>query len=200
MPVFQTSAAGFAVLTTAEAKEHLAVLHSDHDTLIAGLVGAATTAVENMTGCLVAQRNVLLTLEFFPHDGILLPRPPVQSVTSIQYYDDSDTLQTWSATEYVSDVYADSPWVASVMSSWIKPAYGLSWPTVYGRFDAIHVAYVSGWKAAADVPGDIVQAIKLLIGDMYEHREETVTGPSPAMLGAVTRYLAPYRAYGADVR
>ena len=200
MPVFATSAAGFPVISTATAKEHLAVLHSDHDTLIGDLVSAATTAVEDMTGCLVAQRTLRLTLEFFPSDGILLPRPPVQSITNIQYYDDSDTLQTWSAAEYVSDIYADSPWVASIMSSWVKPGSGLSWPTVYQRLDAIQVNYTSGWKAAADVPGPIVQAIKLLLGDMYEHREETTIGPSPAMLGAVTRYLAPYRAYGADVR
>ena len=44
-----------------------------------------------------------------------------------------------------------------------------------------------------DVPAPIIQAIKLLVGDFMENRENTVIGVSVSSTDTVKMLLAPYR-------
>ena len=200
MPLFRTGAAAFVVVSTADAKEHLAVLHSDHDTLIAALVGYATEVVENMTSMALVQRSLRLTLDAFPSDWIVLLRPPVQSITNVTYFDGDNSQQTWSTSEWESDLYADSPWVPSYMNTRIRPTSGVSWPTTYERMGAVQVNYVAGFQSAATVPGPLISAVKLIVADLYENREETVMGPAPQTLGAVQKLTSSYRNWFEDAR
>lgn len=200
MPLFAVSAAGFAVVSTADAKEHLAVLHSDHDTLIASLVAYATELVQNMASIQVPQKTLRVTLQGFPTDEIILPRPPVQSITSVKYYDSDNTLQTWATDQWDSDLYVDSPWVPSVVNTRICPASGVTWPTVYTRLVPVQINYVAGWKAAADVPGPLIQAIKIILGDLYDNREDVVIGRPVANLHIIEKLVSTYRSYFEDTR
>ena len=200
MPLFAVSAAGFAVVSTADAKEHLAVLHSDHDTLIASLVGYSTELVQNMASIQIPQKTLRVTLDSFPSDEIILPRPPVQSITSIKYYDSDNVLQTWSNTEYESDLYADSPWVPNLNNTRIRPSSGFVWPTVYSRIAPIQINYVSGWKTAASVPGPLIQATKIVLADLYEHREDIVIGHITANLKILEKLVSTYRSYFEETR
>ena len=200
MALFATSSPAFAALDLATAKEHLAVLHSDHDTMITNLVAYATDTISNEASIAITQHNRRLTLRQFPPYKIVLPRPPVQSITSVKYFDSTNTLQTWATDQWTSDLYADSPWVPSKLPTEICPVFGVVWPQVYERLDAVQVDYVVGYKAAADIPGRLLQAIKLVVGDYYEHREETVMGQAPQTLGAVMRLITDYRVHDPDIR
>jgi uncharacterized phiE125 gp8 family phage protein len=51
-----------------------------------------------------------LVLDAFT-DAILIPRGPVQSITSITYYDADEVLQTLATDQYVLDNVADPAWI-----------------------------------------------------------------------------------------
>ena len=90
-----------------------------------------------------------------------LPRPPLQSVSSITYYDTNNTLQTLSSSLYT--VITDDNGPGRVVRN-INATY----PAVYPREDCITIQYVSGWTS---LPWSIQRAICLLIGHFNESRE-----------------------------
>ena len=167
-------------VTLDEAKLHCRVDGTAEDTLLAGLIAAATDYVERYTGRSIGTQTLALTLVGVA-DEMLLPRGPVQSVASIKYY--ATTQQTLAASVY--ELAEDSVLLAS----------GQSWPDTDDRADAVTITYAAGYT---DVPAAIKQAILLLIGDWYGSRENTALGSNqPAeMPHAVTALLANYRLFG----
>lgn len=128
----------------------------------------------------------------FPHrhwrdEPIVLPLPPLQSVTHVKYYDTAGSLITMVAgTEYFVDV----------PQSRITLPYGVSWPpTSYPRSQAVEVQYIAGYgDSADDVPPALRAAVKLMVGTLYEHREGIVVGTSAQELPqAVDFLLNPFR-------
>lgn len=90
--------------------------------------------------------------------GLRLPLEPVQSVTSVQYYDASNVLQTVDASKYA--LYTDElgPFVR------MDPKV-FAWPAVAVRPDAVKVTFVAGDAAANPA---IKQAALLLIQHWYQ--------------------------------
>jgi len=149
-----------------EAKAHLRVTYSDDDGLIAEQLSAARQRFEEETYRSVVTQTWDLTLDEFPdRDAPLrLPRAPLQSVTSITYVDTAGVLQTLSATRYSVS--------ATRQPGLIRPAYGYVWPEARRQPDAVTVRFVAGYGAAAAVPALIRAAIKLIVGQLYEFREQ----------------------------
>ena len=101
--------------------------------------------------------------------AIYLPRPPLQSVTSIVYTDSEGAHYTVDADSYIADT-------ASELGS-IVLSYGASWPSVTLRPTAgVEITYVAGYGDAASVPQRAKQAILLLVGHWYEQREAVLAG------------------------
>lgn len=150
-------------VTTAEAKSHMRIDTSDDDTLIDGLVGAATLYAENYTGRAFVTQTLVLRLDGFPSTEIVLPRSPAQSVTSIQYVDTDGATQTWSSSEYVVD--------ANSKPARVRPDVDEDWPNVRDQMDSVTVTFVAGYGDASDVPEGIKLAIKHLVAHWYENRE-----------------------------
>jgi uncharacterized phiE125 gp8 family phage protein len=98
-----------------------------------------------------------------PVSEILVPRPPLISVSSITYVDGNGTTQTLSAAAYKVDTDSEP--------GRITPAYGYCWPTTRAEINAIAITYVAGYATRAAVPASIKQAMLLLIGHWYENRE-----------------------------
>ena len=157
-------------ISSAEAKVHLRVTHTNDDTYIATLITAARRFAEESTN----RRFVNQTWDMFTESGfpreIVVPYPPLVSVTSIKYYDCSNTERTLG-TSYYEVVSACEP-------GRIKEAYGYSWPnTLGGRYQNVTVRFLCGYGTATNaVPSDIQHAMKLLVGRWYEHREEISDG------------------------
>lgn len=158
-----TPAAALAV-ALAEAKLHLRVDTSDEDTLITALIAAATDMAEQKTGRAIMAQTWELTLDAFP-DALELTRVPVQSVTSVKYYDTTGAQQTLGNTLYALD-NADEFGCAYVV-----PVYSGSWPDTRDQINAVAVRYVAGYPDAAAVPEGIKQWIKLMVSTMFENRE-----------------------------
>ena len=93
--------------------------------------------------------------------------PPLQSVTSIKYYDTDDVEYTLAATDYTVD--ADS-FVGRVFLR-----YGKTWPSITLRpYIGVAVEYVAGYgDTAASVPRAVRHAILLTLGHWYKQRENS---------------------------
>lgn len=177
-------------VSLAEAKLHLRVDATDEDTLITALITAARQLVEEETWrALVTQTWDYVADEWPAGDSIALPRPPLQSVTSITYIDEDGVTQTMPAADYIVDTYQHRV-VLAEDAEW--PSADL-YPTA-----AVRVRYVAGYGAASAVPGPIKAAMLLLIGHLFENREAVASGAGVASaelpLG-VRALLAPYRAW-----
>lgn len=163
-------------VTLAEAKKHLRVTDAEQDTWISMAITAAREYAETFQGRAYITQQLRLSLQRWPAGGaIYLPRPPLQSVESVTYILEGGTAQTLDPATYVVEA-------ASEPGAVILKA-GLSWPGDTLRPGLpVRVDYTAGYGAAAAVPTRAVQAMLLLIGEWFEHRESVV-------VGAVTRTL-----------
>lgn len=151
-------------VTTAQAKAHLLVEHTDDDTYIDSLVAAARRFVESFTGRRLISATHTLYADRFPTDAIYLPVSPVTAVTHVKYYDSSGTQQTWSADEYRADMTAEP--------ARIFPRNTSTWPsTEEDNHQAVEVEYVCGWANQAGLPDIFKLAIYQLVDAWYLNRD-----------------------------
>ncbi len=148
-----------------EAKLHCRVDLSTDDTLLTALIVAAREYVEEFTRKALITQTWRLSLDQFPLSGLKLPRPPLQSITSISYTDGAGTVTTVSNTVYTVDTDAEP--------GRLLLNYNQSWPTpaTMAAANPIKITYVAGYGLAVAVPQKYKQAILMLVGHWYENRE-----------------------------
>lgn len=176
-------------LTTAEAKAHLRVDHSDDDAYIDALIKAARVYVESYLQRALITTEFRLNLDGFPASAIEL-HPSLQAVSTLKYTDPDGVVQTWDSVNYVVDT-------DSVVGR-LVPGYGLSWPSTRDMINAVQVTFTAGYgDNAADVPEPIRHAMRLLIGHLYENREAVNVGNIVSeMPFAIKALLDPHCVYG----
>jgi uncharacterized phiE125 gp8 family phage protein len=145
-------------------KEHLRVDHSTEDALIEALIHTATEWVETFTSRALLTQTWDALFDRIPEAGVMrLPKAPVASITHVKYIDTNGVQTTWPTLEWQGDI-ASAP-------ARIVPAYGYTWPIARQQMHPWEVRYVVGYGDAADVPAGIHQAMLLIIGHWFEHRE-----------------------------
>lgn len=156
-------------LTLSDAKTHLGVTDQEHDVLIDSLIAAASEYTAKRTGRTWAVTTYNLILPCWQRPFVELPRPPLQSIASIQYYDTDDASQTYTTHQLWASL--DSP-------GRIYPAAGEDWPAEnQERIDAITIQYVAGYGLTeASFPGELKQAIRLLIRHWYDNPSAVASG------------------------
>lgn len=155
-------------VTLVEAKLHLRVTHDAEDALISRLIHAARSYCEDVTGRAFIDTTYAYTLDAFSN-VMLLPRSPVDSVTSITYLDTAEASQTLATSEY--DVFTDTE------PGRVELSVAGSWPGTSTRAAAVTINFVAGYGTTVfEVPDGLRAAILLLVGNLYEHREATVAG------------------------
>lgn len=162
-------------ITTSVAKLHLRVDHSTDDALIDTLCAAAREYVETGTARRCINQTWDLKLDGFPSwfCPIMLPFPPVSSITSITYTDTNGDSTTLSSSLYTTDLPAGP----KASPARIVPAYQQQWPQTRDVVNSVVVRFVCGYGAAgSNVPGGILAAMKLLVGHWYANRESVVIG------------------------
>ena len=168
MGLVLVSAPNVEPLSTTDVKTHLRIDTADDDTLIGTYITVARKYCERYQNRALITQSWKLTIDDWPDLGEMgIPLAPLQSVTSIIYYDTADAPTTVSTTVY--DVDTDSE------PGRITLKYSKSWPTTTLRpYNGIEITYVCGYgDAATDIPENVIYAMKLLIGHMYENREAT---------------------------
>jgi uncharacterized phiE125 gp8 family phage protein len=168
--------------------------NTTQDGTLSAAIQDARERVESVTGRQLLQADYRLTLARWPACGAIeMPRPPLLSVTSIQYLDTAGELQTIDSDAYV----VTAPSGGACRAGSITLAYGKTWPAVLPQADAIRIDFRAGYGATATaVPGPLVRAIRLAAGTFYEQRENDVLDKTvtalPSISLAAQRLLRPY--------
>jgi len=194
-----------------EAKAHLRVGINDDDQLIESCIRTARWNLERtyrfacLTQTLVQGMDWFGQAEYlwdmwwpvgwwppqaygYPLTSVLELRPPVQSVTSVTYTDTAGNPQTLAPAGYLVD---GSSWPARIL-----PARNTTWPASAQVPNAVVITYVAGYTDPTLVPDDIRQSLKLIIGDLYENREQSLVGSRLAVVElprGVDDLMAPYK-------
>jgi uncharacterized phiE125 gp8 family phage protein len=156
------------------------------DTYLNTLITAARQHVEeHLWRALITQTWDIYLTSF--RSPIRIPRPPLQSVTHVKYYDTSSVQQTLADTVYELDT-ASEP-------GFVRLKYGQSWPTCRGHDDDIVIRFVAGYGAAGSaVPRAIRHGIQLWAAQLFEQRVSVVTGTIATRIpDSVHALLTPYR-------
>lgn len=129
-------------------------------------INAAIADAERHTRRAFITQTWRLSLREFP-TRIYLPRPPLQSVTSIVYVNASGSLTTLSPSLYQISTDA-SP-------GFIEPAYGQSWPSIRSEtVDPIKITYVAGFgDDSEDIPAQYKNLIYELVAFRFMNRGDT---------------------------
>ena len=180
-------------LTLSECKQFLRVDHASDDTLISAMQVSAREWVETYTRRALCTQTVDLKYAGWPvqYGPLVVPYAPLQSVTSITYIDQDEATQTLAASQYVVRAQAGP----RAGRGTIEIADGVTLPTLSTQPDRpVTVRAVVGYGSAPQVPDGIKSAIYLLLGDLYEQRQETITGTIvQSTRFTVERLLGPYR-------
>ena len=176
------------------AKNHLRVDFVDDDALISTYIQAAREWAENYTQRAFFTQTIVLSLDAFPlyeyGNGtvlpmqqrgypyfsaywdplaIRLPRPAALAVSSITYLDVTNTQQTLDPTAYYVDITSEPARIVP------KPSF--TWPSTQVYLPgAVQITYTTGsYGDGVEVnncPAAVKIAMLLIIGHLYEHREE----------------------------
>ena len=207
-----TTAPSVEPLALSEVKSYLRISGSGEDTLIGNFIEAARTFCEDFPGRALITQTLTLTLDAtneiddplfegtrtgpyvnFYKSFISVPRPELQSVTSVKTFADDDTATTFASSKYYVDTSRDP--------ARIVLRTGETWPTALRVANAIEVVYVSGYgNAASDVPAPLkigmMQHIAYMYdqrGDMKDYLQARTLPPSVANLYQTYRVLEGLR-------
>lgn len=148
-----------------EIKQFCRIEDSSSDQLLYSFILNATESIENETGRKIISQTWRLDLDEFDSE-ISIPYPNLLSLDSIQYYDNSNTLQTLAASYYA--VYG----IGGIGK--VKEASGYSFPSTYPREKAVQITFTCGYGGITAVPEGIKNAIKTLVYYYYDNRGESV--------------------------
>ena len=182
--LYRTAAGGATYSFLATIGNNTASTYTDNaadSTLGAGCPTTNTTADPELTAILKTSREWIerycnrslinatfdYYLDEFPEDNspIVIPKGKLQSVTSLVYVDEDGVNSTWAAANY------------NVLSKdrqfgIIEPAYDVTYPDTRTQKNAVTIRCVIGYgSAAANVPYQVKQAVKILCSELYENRE-----------------------------
>ena len=167
------------------AKDFLRVSSTNEDDFINSLIVGVTAQAEKFLNRALITQTWTLFLDRWPvtrgrdwWDGVRdlaitelntgsrfleVPKPPLQSVTSIITYDDADVATTFAASGYFVD--------SSSAPGRIVLRSGQAAPSGVRVANAVEVIYVAGYgDQGDDVPEDILQGMRLMISHLYENR------------------------------
>ena len=200
--ILNTAPASLAV-TLATVKTYLRVDGSSEDAEITAMINAATQRLEAMTDKKFVSQKWDIYFDDFPgsyggawwdgeregaisemfsaNKNINLPYGQLLSVESFKTFDDDNVEYTFDSTNYNIDTVAPYGVIA------LK--YGAVWPqTVLRTVNGIKIAATFGY---ASVPQDIQEAIKILVGAMFENRGDEI----PKIPAQVSLLVEPYRRF-----
>lgn len=170
-------------VTIAEARAYLRLDGEDDDAVVAACVTAARQACESFTGRSLISQSWQLYLDRWPEGAVVLPRPPLQTVTAINVYDSDGAATALDPGDFWVDG-AGAPARLIAKSSTVLPQPGRRLGGIEITYDA---GYGPGWN---DVPQALRQGMLMAVADFYEHRSAETASGLPAAIAALWQ---PYR-------
>ena len=158
-------------------RSQLNAITDDDDALIESWAVTARMMVEADSRLSLVRKTVKHRLPEFPGNGYIeLPRGPVVSVESIQYFDADDNEQTLDESKYRVDLER--------FPAVIWDIAGNTWPWTSERHDAVTVSYTTGHDPEDNPAPEVAKgAIMLLVAHWYKNREAVGTVGTEIALG-----------------
>lgn len=156
-----------------EARLHCRVDDSADNSYVTALITAARIMAEQFTRRVFITQSWVMYMDAWPCDRFIeIPKAPLQGISSIVTYDDSDAATTFASSNYYVDLISKPGRVVLRSTA--------SWPDVDRVANGIVINFVAGYGAApAGIPQDIRQAILLIVAHLYENRGD-VSAEMPA--------------------
>lgn len=186
------------IVTLAAMKAHLRVDHTDDDELIAAYTAAAEGRVDGPNSITGRCFRVWRLRYSIPVFGVRmrLPYPPLISVDAVRYLDNNGDEQTFDDVDHWRVIGEGNG-----QGGMIALQDGAEWPSLLatGDPDKVRIEFTAGYvnlNSPDDnpMPKEIAHAVKLMVGDWYDHRSSSVIGTTagPTPLGA-EMLIAPFR-------
>ena len=154
-------------VSVADAKAHLRVTGSDHDSLIEDLIWGAAKQFEKRANESLSSQIWKAFVEK-GYEELELWKYPITGISSIQYYDSDNALQTLSTDDYYSNVNTGSTgWNPRPIVIFITDV-----PSTYEREDAMIVTFSGGYSS---IDYDVKQALLSWVYRKYEDPNDAVT-------------------------
>lgn len=170
----------------AEAKDYLRIAGDTQDELVAGLIGAARSRIEELTGVMMITRSLRVAMDWWPRGTVdrrwmRLPVRPAQSLIAVRVFDGYGNAQA-----VTSRFTLPSGRQAKLL--WVDGAF--PWPGQ--RVGGIEIDFVAGFgEEAGDVAESLRLAVKRLAAHAFNARDpETIAGPIPVDVAGL---IAPWR-------
>jgi uncharacterized phiE125 gp8 family phage protein len=171
-------------------------------TWIESSIVAARELVEGLSELSIAPQVLELGISRFPvgcgygsgdqsNSGISLRAAPVLGIESVVYTDSDGADQTMDPAGYILDNYSQ-PAV-------LYPAQGASWPTAGNVPNAVRIRFAAGYSLPSDSPQDaplpksLRHAMLLVLGHLYENRENTAAANIQEIAMGVRSLVERYR-------
>ncbi len=181
-------------VTLSEIKDHLRIEHSEHDTMLQGLIQASREYVEDITSRALVEQTRTAYYRDWPLEKFSLPGFPLRSVNSVKYTDVDGTTNTFDSSNY-EVVTAKEP-------GEVVLGYSKTWPsaTLLHESYPIQVEFVCGYEPTSDSPPDytknvpesIKNAIKLDVEIRYDRPPADYAEKIKSVIDSL---LAPYRVW-----
>ena len=162
-------------------KNYLRIDTADDDTTLGFLLTSARATCEEYTGRLFGSGTVTYYMDGFIDS--VFPAGPVTAISSVQFYDVDNVLQTLSTAR----------WYADLVGTPQRIAFDAP-PAVYlERYNQVIINATAGHST---VPAPVLQAIRIMVGHFYENRQAVLVGNIVNELPmGVQALLSPYRVY-----
>lgn len=147
-------------VSKAEAKTQLRERSTDYDTEITNLITEGRKYVEKMTGRALVTQTWKLYMDDLP-SSFKVPKPPLQSISSISYQDVNNSTQTLASSNYTVDTNSEPARVVRSQTG--------SYPSIYTDLNVVTVTFVCGYGNKEDVPESLKAAILLYIQWRFDH-------------------------------
>lgn len=152
-------------ITAADVKEFSRIDTSVEDTLIGSFITAIRQATELYLGRSLITQSLEYYLDYWPEDGrIIVPRPPLISVSSIVSIDEDGSEETLSSDNYyvISEAIPGEIVLKDTLTSFVinprnRAGYKVSYSAGYGA-------------SSTDVPFAIRQGMMQWVAYVYETR------------------------------
>lgn len=141
-----------------DVKSHLNIEFDNDDDRLINTIKSAAYFIEEECGWSLTEQTFTKTLPSFPYCHLYLPKSPLLSVESVEYYDIANAQQTLSSSAY----HVVKP---RRVHGYLQPVD--VWPDTYDRPDAVVVTFKAG-----GCPENAKHLLRILVANWNENREE----------------------------
>ena len=143
-------------VTIQEMREYLRVDGAEFDITLSNLIKAARDAAQEFQNRAFYTQTWELSFDHFPVMPIKIPRPPLQSILSVKYYDKDGAEHSMDLNDFVIDKRSEPGRLAFKS--------GKSWPNVELQpIDSVVIRFTAGYDDISKIPSTVKLAYQVFI-------------------------------------